>query len=161
MKIWQHTKLNIGSRNVRRGIQLLLLIIVCFIGFRFSQFASALERGMIPLVDRPAGVEAFLPISALVSLKYFIFTGIINEIHPSGLVLFFIICTTAFIVRKGFCSWICPFGLLSEYFLKLHYMIFKKGVTLPFWPDCYCVPGNIFFPHFSSGLFFLKCLLRP
>jgi len=124
-----------GSQAVRRGIQFLFLIIVCFIGFRFSQFAGALEKGMLPLVDRPPGVEVFLPIGALVSLKYFIFSGIINEIHPSGLVLFLIICSTAFIFRKGFCSWVCPFGLLSEYLSKVHYLIFKQEVRLPLWLD--------------------------
>ncbi|MCD4721373.1 MAG: 4Fe-4S binding protein [Desulfobacula sp.] len=124
-----------GSQAVRRGVQFLFLIIVCFIGFRFSQFAGALEKGMLPLVDRPPGVEVFLPIGALVSLKYFVFTGIINEIHPSGLVLFLIICATAVVIKKGFCSWVCPFGLLSEYLSKVHYLIFKQGVRLPLWLD--------------------------
>ena len=124
-----------GSQAVRRGIQFLFLIIVCFIGVRFSQFAGALEKGILPLVDRPPGVEVFLPISALVSLKYFIFTGIINEVHPSGLILFIIICMTALIVKKGFCSWVCPFGLLSEYLSKIHYLIFTRGVNPPVWLD--------------------------
>lgn len=124
-----------GSQAVRRSVQLLFLVIVCFIGFRFSLFAGALEKGMLPLVDRPPGVEVFLPIGALVSLKYFILTGIINEIHPSGLILFLIICSTALVIRKGFCSWVCPFGLLSEYLSKVHCLIFTKGVMLPFWLD--------------------------
>ena len=105
MRVWvgmfKMVKVNLSSQTVRRGVQILFLIIVCFIGFRFSQFAGALEKGMLPLVDRPPGVEVFLPIGALVSLKYFVFTGIINEVHPSGLVLFSIICVTAFIVWEA------------------------------------------------------------
>ncbi len=135
MKIVKMVKEKRGSQAVRRGIQFLFLIIVCFIGFRFSQFAGVLEKGMIPLVDRPPGVEVFLPIGALVSLKYFILTGIINDVHPSGFILFLIICSTALIIKKGFCSWICPFGLLSEYLSKAHYLIFKKGLSLPLWLD--------------------------
>ncbi len=81
-----------GSQIVRRGIQFLFLVIVCFVGYRFVEFVSPLENGMLPLVDRPPAVEMFLPISALVSLKYFAFTGIINEVHPSGFILFIIIC---------------------------------------------------------------------
>ena len=69
---------------IRRGVQFGFLIIICYVGFRFAEFAGQLEKGMLPLVDRPPGVEMFLPISALVSLKYFIFTGIINDVHPSG-----------------------------------------------------------------------------
>jgi polyferredoxin len=126
---------NRGSQTIRRAVQLLFLFIVCFIGFRFSQFAGAFETGMLPSMNRPAGVEAFLPIGALVSLKYFILTGVINQIHPSGLVIFLIICATALVAKKGFCSWICPFGLFSEYLTKLHYQIFKHGVMPPVWLD--------------------------
>ncbi|NOX35299.1 MAG: 4Fe-4S binding protein [Deltaproteobacteria bacterium] len=106
---------------------MLFLIIVCFIGLKFGWFEGRLEKGILPLVDRPPGVEAFLPISALVSLKYFFLTGTINDVHPSGLVIFLIICATAFIVKKGFCSWVCPIGFLSEYLSKVHYLVFKKG----------------------------------
>ena len=120
-----------ASQMVRRVVQFLFLVIVCYVGFRFGQFAGQLEKGMFPLVDRPPGVEMFLPISALVSLKYFAFTGIINDVHPSGFVLFLIICSTALIVKKGFCSWVCPLGLLSEYLLKIHHLIFKYGFRLP------------------------------
>ncbi|MBU8849082.1 MAG: 4Fe-4S binding protein [Desulfobacterales bacterium] len=90
---------------------------------------------MLPGFERPPGVEAFLPISALVSLKHFLFTGTINPIHPSALVVFLIICITALIAKKGFCSWICPFGLLSEFLSKLHLCIFKKRLSIPLWMD--------------------------
>jgi polyferredoxin len=124
-----------GSQTVRRGVQFLFFIIVCYIGFRFVGFARQLENGILPTTDRPPGVEMFLPISALVSLKYFLYTGIINDIHPSGFILFVIICSTALLVRKGFCSWACPFGLLSEHLLKIHYLIFNSGFKLGILPD--------------------------
>ncbi|MCF6248630.1 MAG: 4Fe-4S binding protein [Desulfobacula sp.] len=89
----------------------------------------------MPDISRPPGVEAFLPIGALVSLKHFIFTGTINRVHPSGLIIFLIACMTAMIVKKGFCSWICPFGLLSEYLAKLHGLMFKNNLHLPSWLD--------------------------
>ncbi len=97
----------------RRWVQLVFLFSIGFIGVKFYLFVSYLDKGMMPGFDRPAGVEAFLPISALVSLKHWLYTGTINSIHPSALVLFLIICFTAVIVKKGFCSWICPIGLLS------------------------------------------------
>ncbi|MCP3900213.1 MAG: 4Fe-4S binding protein [Desulfobacteraceae bacterium] len=131
MELLQKPRGEKGSQIVRRWVQFLFLVIVCFVGYRFVEFVSPLENGILPLVDRPPGVEMFLPISALVSLKYFAFTGIVNDVHPSGFILFIIICTTALIVKKGFCSWVCPFGLFSEYLLKIHYLIFKKKVTIP------------------------------
>lgn len=145
-----------GSPAVRRGVQFLSLMTVCFIGFRFSQFVGQLEKGMLPLVDRPPGVEAFLPISALVSLKYYVFTGIINGVHPSGLVLFLIICATTLIARKAFCAWVCPFGLLSEYLSKIHFRIFKHGYRLPLWLDRILRSGKYLIAAFFIGAIFFR-----
>ena len=150
-------KENKSSQTVRRGVKLLFLAIACLIGLRFIHFAGQLEKGIIPLVDRPPGVEAFLPISALISLKYFVLTGIINDIHPSGLVLFLIICATAFVIRKGFCAWVCPFGLLSEYLGKIHYRLFKRGVRLPSWLDRLLRTIKYFFAGFFIWSIFLIC----
>ncbi|MBI9090538.1 MAG: 4Fe-4S binding protein [Desulfobacterium sp.] len=123
------------GRCTRRWFQAGSLVIVLFIGIQFYRFASALAGGAIPTVERPPGVEAFLPISALVSLKYYLFTGIINQIHPSGLVLFLIICLTALLFKRGFCSWICPVGLASEILARLHGAIFNHRLGLPKWLD--------------------------
>ncbi|MCK5100774.1 MAG: hypothetical protein KAR45_21880, partial [Desulfobacteraceae bacterium] len=71
MELLKIIKSKKASQMLRRGVQFLFLIIVCYIGFRFIEFTGQLEKGLLPLVDRPPGVEMFLPISALVSLKYF------------------------------------------------------------------------------------------
>ncbi len=119
----------------RRGVQLIFLFITLFIGIKFYGFVAQLESGAGISMERPPGVEAFLPISALVSLKYFLFTGILNRVHPSALVLFLIICSTAFVFKKGFCSWICPLGLLSDVLAKLHGLVFKKKLQVFPWMD--------------------------
>lgn len=124
-----------GIFTVRRIIQLIFLIITLFIGIKFYWFVAQLESGGVVNLERPPGVEAFLPISALVSLKYFLFTGIFNRVHPSALVIFLIICSTAFVFKKGFCSWICPFGLLSDVLADVHLYLFKKQIHLPRWMD--------------------------
>lgn len=122
----------VGHRKI---VQCLFLAIVIGIGIRFTLFVNQIEYGRIPAFERPPGVEAFLPISALVSLKYYLFTGVINGVHPSGLVLFIIICVTALMAKKGFCSWICPVGFVSESLSNLHFLLFKKGLQLPVWLD--------------------------
>ena len=71
----------IDSQVIRRFVQFCFLGIVILIGIQFYSFAAQLENGKIPDVERPPGVEAFLPISAMVSLKYLYLTGKINEIH--------------------------------------------------------------------------------
>jgi len=122
---------------VRRGVQILFLIITIFLGIKFYLFVAELSSGAAMTLERPPGVEAFLPISALISLKYLLLTGIINSVHPSALILFLIICSTALVFKKGFCSWICPIGLLSEYLAKINSALFKKELHIPRWADLF------------------------
>ena len=106
------------AQHYRKIVQYAFLVITLLIGAKFAVFVYQLEQGVTPTVLRPPGVEAFLPISALISLKYWVLTGVINRIHPSGLIIFLIILSTAVILKKGFCSWACPIGLLSEYLVN-------------------------------------------
>ena len=121
--------------QARPWVQILFLLVVVFIGARFYLFVSSIEKGVIPDFERPAGVEAFLPIGALVSLKHLLYTGTINRIHPSGLVLFLMIIFTAVFAKKGFCSWVCPVGTLSEYLYKGRTFLFQKHFKMPALPD--------------------------
>ncbi len=120
----------IDSQVIRRCVQILFLGMVIIIGIKFYSFVAQLENGNISDIERPPGVEAFLPIGALVSLKYLLLTGRINEVHPSGLVFFLLVCFTALLLKKSFCGWICPFGLLTEYLSKLNSVIFTKPLQI-------------------------------
>lgn len=103
----------------RRAVQAGFLLVCLWIGVEFTVFVKQLENGVLPTVTRPPGVEAFLPISALISLKYWLLTGIFNRIHPAALALLLIILGTGLLLKKGFCSWVCPVGLLSERLAKV------------------------------------------
>ncbi|MCP3943557.1 MAG: 4Fe-4S binding protein [Desulfobacteraceae bacterium] len=116
--------------GLRLICQVLFLITTLFIGYKFYQFAAVLSQGVIPITQRPPGVEAFLPIAALTSLKYFFINYVVDPIHPSGLLIFLFIVLTAFLVKKSFCSWVCPIGFLSEILSKLHSKLFKKGFRI-------------------------------
>ncbi len=76
-----------------------------------------------------------MPISALISLKYWLLTGVFNKVHPAGLILLLIIIVTGLFLKRGFCSWVCPAGLASEYLAKVHGLLFRKLLTLPRWLD--------------------------
>ena len=41
----------------------------------------------------------------------------------------------SFLLRKSFCSWLCPVGTLSEYLWKLGRSTFRRNFTLPRWLD--------------------------
>ena len=72
----------------RKIVQYLFLATVVLIGIKFSIFVNQLASGMSPTITRPPGIEAFLPISSLISLKYWLVGGVFNQVHPSGLIIF-------------------------------------------------------------------------
>jgi hypothetical protein len=51
----------------RKIVQYLFLATVFLIGTKFSIFVGQLENGSQPTITRPPGIEAFLPISSLIS----------------------------------------------------------------------------------------------
>lgn len=115
-------------------VQLAFLAITINIGWRFAIFVGSLA-GDGPVLPRPAGVEAWLPISSLISLKYLAATGIWNDIHPAGLALFLIILATALLLKRAFCSWVCPIGLLEEFLARLGLAAFRRKIIVPPWLD--------------------------
>ena len=126
---------NHSIQNYRKIVQYLFLAVTLLIGVQFGIFVSQLEKGILPTMTRPPGIEAFLPISSLISFKYWLLTGIFNPIHPSGLIIFLVILSTAILLKRGFCSWVCPIGLLTEYLNRLHRFIFRKDIKVPRWLD--------------------------
>ena len=123
-----------SSPKIRLAVQLFFLIATLYTGWRFVLFVSYLQEGG-EAVTRPPGVEAFLPISSLMALKYWVLTGDFNSIHPAGLVLFMAFVVMGLFLKRTFCSWVCPVGLLSEYLWKGGQKIFGKNLTIPRWLD--------------------------
>ncbi len=125
----------LGPHRLRRALQITFLGVCLWIGWRFIQFYfSCLYPGRAT-VSRPPGVEAFLPISALMSARYWLQTGIIHPVHPAGLLIFGAVLAISFLFKRSFCSWICPFGFLSEKLADLGQRIFLRNVRPPRWAD--------------------------
>jgi polyferredoxin len=100
---------------IRFTVQTLFALLCIWIGIEFSQFIKFLEtNGTAGSGYRPPGVEGFLPISSLMSLYYFLQSGIIHPVHPAGFFIFIAIVGMSLVFRKSFCSWLCPIGFLSE-----------------------------------------------
>ncbi len=117
--------------TVRVVVQWGFLVWVIGIGIRFGLFINSVESGaVVPLVSRPAGVEGFLPIGALTSLKYWMVTGIIHPVHPAALVIFLSILLMSLVAKKSFCSWLCPVGTLSEVAHKLGRQLFGRNFRI-------------------------------
>ncbi len=139
----------------RMIVQWLFLGWVAVIGIRFGLFVRHFETGgATPYVSRPPGVEGFLPIGALASLKYWLTTGVFHDIHPAALVLFLTFLAMAWLARKSFCSWLCPVGTLSEAGWKLGRKIFGRNFRIWRWLDVVLRGGK-----YLLLAFFLKILL--
>jgi len=99
---------------LRHGIQTCYFLFCLWTGYRFFQFLEWASGKSELFTPKPPAVEAFLPISALVGLKHWIYTHTYDPVHPAGLTVFLAIVVSAFFWRKGFCGWICPVGAISN-----------------------------------------------
>ena len=124
------------SQQTRRAVQVAFLLLNVFLGIQFLLWVRYFEsHGATTYVDRPAGVDGWLPIAGLINLRYFLATRHIPEIHPSALVLFGVFLVASLLLKKAFCSWLCPVGTVSEYLWKFGRKIFRRNLDVPGWLD--------------------------
>ncbi|HZK98043.1 MAG TPA: 4Fe-4S binding protein [Prolixibacteraceae bacterium] len=119
-------------QKLRFGVQLAFALLCIWIGVEFYYFVRYFETGgQIAFHSRPAGVDGFLPISSLMSLVYFLKTGIIHLVHPAGFYILISILLMSLVFKKSFCSWLCIVGTLSEKLGDLGEFIFRKKIRMP------------------------------
>jgi polyferredoxin len=124
------------SQALRLAFQLAFLALNVWIGAQFYLWVRWAESGGQGLaISRPAGVEGWLPIEGLMQLKYVLSSGRLPSIHVAGFFLFSAFLLLSWLLRKSFCSWLCPVGTLSEYLWKLGHFIFRRNFGLPRWLD--------------------------
>lgn len=126
-----------------RYMQPLRIFIQCgFLGFmiwlslRFFEFIQAVTSGSSGAMSvRSDGIEGFLPISGLLGASYWLKGGGINPIHPAAVVIFVTVLVVSLILRRSFCSWICPVSVMSEFAWKGGFRLFRRNWRLPAWLD--------------------------
>ncbi len=124
------------SQYLRSTVQFAFALLCVWIGVEFWLFVRwAQSAGQGAYQSRPPGVDGFLPISSLMSLKYWVETGVINNIHPSGLFIFIAILALGLVLKKAFCSWLCPVGTISESLWQFGQKIFGRNLVPPKWLD--------------------------
>ncbi|MDQ8154122.1 MAG: 4Fe-4S binding protein [Gemmatimonadota bacterium] len=121
--------------RVRIAVQAAFATACLLLGIQFARFVQSAQDGTLPLPKRPAGAEAFLPISGLMGLLDWGYQGALNAIHPAATVLVLLAITLALLFRKSFCSWICPVGFLSEWLARLGRLAFGRNVKPWRWLD--------------------------
>jgi len=129
-------RLKHDTQFLRSTVQMAFLLLCVWIGVEFYYFVTWGESGgAAAFTPRPPGAEGFLPISALISLSYWLRTGFLNDVHPSGLFIFVAIVAMGWLLKKAFCSWMCPVGTISESLWKLGRKIFGRNLTVNRWID--------------------------
>jgi polyferredoxin len=117
-------------RILRYSVQAVFFLLTLFIGHQFTQFVRHFEVAGNAFVQRPASVDAFLPIGGLMDFKYFLLTGIVEPVHPSGFIMFVAILGVSLVLKKGFCGWICPVGTVSQYIWMAGEKLFGKNFRI-------------------------------
>lgn len=120
---------------IRPGVQIGFLVFSLLIGWQFHHFVGWLAHPIGPPPEHPASVEAWLPISSLMSLTYLVRTGQASWVHPAGMVVFLLILGLSLLFGRGFCSWVCPIGSLSEWTHRLGHKLLGRNFMLPKWLD--------------------------
>lgn len=124
------------SQTVRRTFQFVFLAWNVYLGGLFYFWVRHYETGMqTRAISRPAGVDGWLPIAGLMNLKYWLIAGHVPAIHPAAMFLLITFLSIAFLLRKAFCSWLCPVGTVSEYLWRLGRLLFHRNFAIPRWLD--------------------------
>ena len=121
--------------TARRWVQVVFFAGVVVLGVQFALWAGAHLAGRQPAVGRPAGVEGFLPISALMSTRLWLAGHGVHGVHPAALAIFLAIVAMSAVVAKSFCSLLCPVGALSEWLGRLGARLLGRTWQPPRWLD--------------------------
>lgn len=124
------------SQILRRSFQFAFLLLNVYLGATFYFWVRQFETDNFKAsLARPAGVEGWLPIAGMMNFKYLVLTGHVPAMHPAAMFLLIAFVSIAFLFRKGFCSWLCPVGTLSEYLWRAGRKLFRRNFQLPRWAD--------------------------
>jgi polyferredoxin len=124
------------SQQVRLASQVAFGLIALGVGVQFYLWVRYYETGGASMrVARPDGVEAWLPIAALMNLKTFILTGAVPGAHAAGMFMLIAFLAISLLFRKSFCSWICPVGTISEWLWQTGQSVFTRAFAPPRWLD--------------------------
>ncbi|MGA2169722.1 MAG: 4Fe-4S binding protein [Terracidiphilus sp.] len=122
------------SQQICRVVQFAFLLLNAMIGVQFVLWVRSFKsQGSSHYFERPAGVDGWLPIAGLMNLRYSLVTHHIPAIHPSAMILVCVFILCSLLVKKSFCSWLCPVGTVSEYLWKLGRKLFRRSFTVPLW----------------------------
>jgi len=120
------------SQQLRWTVQAGFTAVAVWVGLQFYMWVRYFETsGASARVSRPPGVEAWLPIAAMMNTKTLLLTGEVPELHAAGMFMFLAFVAISLVARKAFCSWVCPVGAVSEVLWRFGQWGFGRTFALP------------------------------
>ncbi|MFO7981843.1 MAG: 4Fe-4S binding protein [Desulfuromonadales bacterium] len=101
----------------------------------FLRWVETLQAGNVPQGARPAAVDGFLPISGLMGLRHWWQSAELYPVHPAAALILLAALLTGLLLKRGFCSWMCPVFPLSEGLWRGGEKTFGRTFAPPFWLD--------------------------
>lgn len=143
---WQRRPGTVGGRlpwndwrnasSWRKATQLFLLAVNIYIGITFWFWVRYYESGGVtPYLPRPGGIEGWLPIAGLMNIRYVLETGLLPPVHAASMLLLLAFMGVSLLLKKTFCSWLCPIGTVSELLGRWGRRCFGRPARLPRWVD--------------------------
>ena len=125
-----------NMRTWRYIVQILFTLLNLYLGVSFYFWVRYYETGAMDIAPpRPDGIEGWLPIAGLMNLKYFLSTWDIPPIHATAMFLLVAFLLASLLLKKAFCSWLCPIGTLSEAAWRMGQHFFGRSFNPPRWLD--------------------------
>ncbi|WP_250849105.1 4Fe-4S binding protein, partial [Escherichia coli] len=125
-----------NASSWRKATQFLLLAINIYIGVTFYYWVRYFETaGTSVYIPRPGGIEGWLPIAGLMNIRYTLETGFLPPIHAASMLLLVAFILISLLLKKAFCSWLCPLGTLYELLGDLEKKVCGHHFNLPRWRD--------------------------
>src|SRR5215469_16446390 len=104
------------SQLYRRTFQGAFFLLNLWLGTRFYFWVRQFETGNLQAsLQRPAGIEGWLPIAGLMNLRYWLLSGQIPQLHPAAMFLLLTFLALPFLFRKPFCCGLSLFPTLSGF----------------------------------------------
>ena len=123
------------SQQLRHLFQGVFLALNLYLGALFYLWVRQFEGRPLIAASRPAGIEGWLPIAGMMNFKYWLLTGDVPPVHPAAMFLLITFVSMAFLLRKAFCSWLCPIGTVSEMLASLGRKVFRRNFVMTKWVD--------------------------
>lgn len=111
---WLHS-----PRAIRHSVMLFFFLFLLRIAWEHQRMGGG--------PNGSPSVEAYCPFGGVETLYQFVTTGAyVRRIEPSALILLIAVLALTFLLSRGFCGWVCPFGSIQEWLGLLGKKIFGK-----------------------------------